>query len=60
MRISFKTFLAKVEGLLLPDRASVPGAGRINTSLYPRSRYEANPRLRPPKPRLPNPPKPGL
>jgi hypothetical protein len=26
MRISFKTFLAKVEGLLLPDRASVPGA----------------------------------
>jgi hypothetical protein len=58
MRLSFKTFLATVEGLeglLLPDRPSVPGTSRINTSLYPRSRYKAHPRLKPPQPRLPRP-----
>ncbi len=55
MRISFKDFLAKVEGLLLPDRPSVPGKSRLNMSLYPRSRYKANPNLIPPAPRLPKP-----
>lgn len=48
------------EGLLVPDKPAVPGASRINMSLYPRSRLRANPTLRPPKPRLPSPPKPGL
>lgn len=60
MRMSFKTFLATVEGLLLPDHPSVPGKTRLNMSLYPRSRYRANPKLRPPTPRLPAPPKLGL
>jgi len=59
MRISFKTFLATVEGLLVPDRPSVPRVSRINMSLYPRSRLRANPTLRPPKPRLPSLPKLG-
>jgi hypothetical protein len=60
MRISFKTFLAAVEGLLVPDKPAVPGASKINTSLFPRSRLRANPHLKVPKPRLPSPPKPGL
>jgi hypothetical protein len=60
MRLGFKDFLAAVEGLLLPDRPSVPGKTRLNMSLFPRSRLRANPHLRVPKPRLPSPPKPGL
>lgn len=58
--LEFRAYLASVEGLLLPDKPSVPGTTRLNMSLYPRSRYRANPTLRPPKPRLPTPPKPGL
>jgi hypothetical protein len=60
MRISFKTFLAAVEGLLVPDKPAVPGASRINMSLFPRSRLRANRHLRVPKPRLPTPTKPAL
>ena len=56
---SFKTFLAAVEGLLLPDKPSLPGASRINMSLYPRSRYRANPHLRPPRPAQPTAPGPA-
>ena len=51
MDIRFKEFLATIEGLLLPDKPAVPGASRLNMTLYPRSRYRANPTLRPPKPR---------
>ena len=58
VRLGFRDFLAAVEGLLVPDKPAVPGASRINMSLYPRSRLRANPALRAPKPRLP--PKPGL
>jgi hypothetical protein len=36
-----------LEGLLLPDRPAVPGTSRLNTTLYPRSRYRVNPQLRP-------------
>ena len=43
MRINFKEFLATVEGPLLPDRSSVPGKSRLNTSIFPRTRYKANP-----------------
>jgi hypothetical protein len=53
MDLSFKTFLVTVEGLLLPDRPSVPGKSRLNMSPYPRSRYRANPHLRPPGVRVP-------
>lgn len=58
VRLGFRDFLAAVEGLLVPDKPAVPGASRINMSLFPRSRLRANPILRAPKPRLP--PKPGL
>jgi hypothetical protein len=51
--------LTRREGLLVPDSPGVPGVSRINTSLFPRSRYRANPTLRPPKPRLPTPPRLG-
>jgi hypothetical protein len=51
--LSFKTFLATTEGLLLPDRPSVPGKSRLNMSPYPRSRYRANPHLRPPAASVP-------
>jgi hypothetical protein len=37
------------EGLLLPDAPSVPGMSRINTSLFPLSRYREHPNLRPPR-----------
>ena len=60
VRLGFKDFLAVVKGLLVPDRPAVPGASRINISLFPRSRLRANPHLRVPKPRLPTPLKPGL
>jgi hypothetical protein len=60
MRINSKDFLAMVEGLLLPDRPSVPGKSRLNTSVFPRSRYKAYPNLLPPPPRLPKPSKFGL
>lgn len=33
------------EGLLVPDKPAVPGASRINMSLFPRSRLRANPHL---------------
>jgi hypothetical protein len=59
MRLGFRDFLAAVEGLLLPDRPSVPGKTRLNMSLFPRSRLRMNPHLRVQKPRLPSPPKPG-
>jgi hypothetical protein len=60
MRINFKDFLATVEGLLLPDRSSVPGKSRLNTSIFPRTRYKANPNLLPPAPRLPKPRAPRI
>jgi hypothetical protein len=60
MEMSFKAFLTAVEGLLLPDCPSVPGKSRLNTSIFPRSRYKAHPTLLPPAPRLPKPRKPGL
>jgi hypothetical protein len=44
--LNFKAFLAVIEGLLLPDKPSVPGTSRINTTPFPRSRYRANPHLR--------------
>ncbi len=62
-RFGFRDFLAAVEGLFLPDRPAVPGAPKLNTSPYPRSRYKAHPHLRPPtppRPRLPRLPKVGL
>lgn len=43
-------FAAVEEGLLALDDPSVPGVSRINTSLFPRSRYKANPTLRPLRP----------
>ncbi len=58
--LEFKDFLATVEGLLLPDRPSVPGKSRLNTSVFPRSRYKAHPTLLPPAPRLPKLRKPRL
>ena len=38
--MTFKEFLATDEGLLLPDKPSVPGRPRINTSPFPRSWYK--------------------
>jgi hypothetical protein len=51
--LNFKDFMATAEGLLLPDRPSVLGKSRLNMSPYPRSRYRANPHLRPPGVRVP-------
>lgn len=51
--MSFKDYLATVEGILLPDKPAVPGTSRLNMSLYPRSRYKVNPTLRPPKVKVP-------
>jgi hypothetical protein len=51
--MDFKEYLATVEGLLRPDKPSVPGTTRLNGSLYPRSRLRVNPHLRPPKPNVP-------
>ena len=50
--LNFKHFLATVEGLLLPDKPSVPGKSRLNMSPFPRSRYRANPHLHLPPPRV--------
>lgn len=58
--LEFRAYLAAVEGLLVPDKPGVPGKSRINMSLFPRSRLRVNPTLRPPKPRLPSPPKPSI
>jgi hypothetical protein len=60
VQLGFKDFLVAQEGLLLPDRPSVPGKSRLNTSIFPRSRYKAHPNLLPPVPQLPRPRRPGL
>lgn len=64
MQLHFRDYLTKTEGLLAPDRPAFAGASRINVSLFPRSRYRVNPRLRPPAPKKPpappSPPTPGL
>lgn len=60
MEMDFRGFLATTEGLLVPDRPAFAGASRINTSLFPRSRYRVNRALRPPAPpKPPSPPTPG-
>lgn len=58
MEMRFRSYLGVVEGLLAPDRPAFAGASRINTSLFPRSRYRVNKALRPPAP--PKPPAPPL
>lgn len=58
VEMRFRSYLAVVESLLAPDRPAFAGASRINTSLFPQSRYRTNPRLRPPAP--PKPPVPPL
>ena len=65
MEMSFRSYLANAqEGLLAPDRPTFAGALRINVSLFPRSRYRLNPKLRPPAPPKPpappSPPTPGV
>lgn len=61
MKLHFRDYLAVIEGLLAPDRPAFAGASRINVSLFPRSRYRLNPKLRPPTPPAPpSPPTPGV
>ena len=46
VQLGFKEFLLSAEGLLVPDKPSVPGMSKINMSLYPRSRLRVNRHLR--------------
>jgi len=57
MEMNFRSYLATVKGLLVPDRPAFAGASRINVSLFPRSRYRVNRALRPLAP--PKPPRLG-
>lgn len=65
MEMCFRNYLAATEeGLLVPDRPAFAGVSRINTSLFPRSRYRVNRAFRPPAPPKPpappSPPTPGV